>query len=98
MAWPSPAADETSMNDPHACAEISIDEEARLETEGAFELTPPDTRWWLEQEKKLVRLMAERRIQEATDLVTSYEAGSLTPEVAYKRWSEYHSRWPTRII
>ena|ERR1044072_1236842 len=67
------------------------------ENSDTFELTPHDMKWWLKQEKRLVRLMSERRLQEAANLVKSYEAGSLTAEEVHRKWSEYHSHWPCRL-
>jgi hypothetical protein len=96
MATPSPVVDEIRMDDTDSRVDATVDEETRNDSD-SFELTPPDMRLWLTHERKFVRLMSERRIQEATDLVVSYDSGLLTSEDVAMKWREYHSRWPGRI-
>lgn len=48
---------------------------------------------WLRQEVYEITKSAQLRIQDATDFVTGYTTGTLTPEEADRRWLKYSSRW-----
>lgn len=55
--------------------------------------SPKDMRNWLHDEVWRVTKAAELQIKDATDFVTAYEAGDLTPEEADQRWGSYLRRW-----
>ena len=50
-------------------------------------------RSWLRQELKDLSKAYELRLKEATELVTAYALGELTPEEADERNWRYHQRW-----
>jgi hypothetical protein len=62
-------------------------------------LTPKDLRVWLRDETRWVLKEAELRIRDATDFVTAYSAGELSPEEAMKRRDQYDDRWgETKLV
>ena len=56
-------------------------------------LSAADMRDWLRQEIKDSAKAMDLRIREATDFVTAYSAGDITPEQADERQSRYYHRW-----
>jgi hypothetical protein len=60
-------------------------------------LTPRDMRQWLQQEVLGVMKAAELRVKDATDFVTAYAVGEITPEQAMERLDRYQSRWQEPI-
>jgi len=48
---------------------------------------------WLHQEIKNSAKALELRVREATDFVTAYSAGEISPEQADERHSHYLHRW-----
>ncbi len=56
-------------------------------------LTPEEMREWLRQELADLTKAMELRVQDATDFVTGYALGKLSPEQAMKRLSTYEYRW-----
>jgi hypothetical protein len=55
--------------------------------------TPEDMRQWLQQEIRDLTKATELRVKDATDFVTAYALGKITPEEAEDRLSRYQSRW-----
>jgi hypothetical protein len=55
--------------------------------------SPKALREWLAQEVRDVARASELRLRDATDLVTAYALGKLTPEQADERWWRYQDRW-----
>src|ERR1700683_4740522 len=55
--------------------------------------TPQELRSWLSQEIKDMTRAFDLRLREATDLVTAYSLGDLTPEQADERSWRYQHRW-----
>jgi hypothetical protein len=53
----------------------------------------PDMRAWLKEELRNVHKECELRTREATEFVTAYAAGELTPAEAHKRFEQYDERW-----
>lgn len=56
-------------------------------------LLPRDVRAALEEERELVRLLSDARLQEMTAIVEAYESGAITWKEADKRWAKHTSRW-----
>jgi hypothetical protein len=56
-------------------------------------LSPKDMRSWLGREIKDATKALELRLRDATDLVTAYTQGELTPAEADERHSRYYHRW-----
>jgi hypothetical protein len=64
------------------------------EEEGIPEyLSAADMRNWLQQEIRNAAKAFDLRVREATDFVTAYSAGELTPEQADERQWRYLHRW-----
>jgi len=61
-------------------------------------LTPVELRQWLQREVRDVMKASELRIKDATDFVTAYATGELTPEVAMERLNQYDNRWRESIM
>jgi len=61
-------------------------------------LTPEDMRLWLRDEVRHVMKAADLQINDATDFVTAYLAGKLSPEQAAARMSRYDERWGERAL
>jgi hypothetical protein len=61
-------------------------------------LTPEDMRLWLRDEVRHVMKAADLQINDATDFVTAYLAGKLSPEQAEERKSRYDERWGERTL
>jgi hypothetical protein len=55
--------------------------------------TPEELRRWLQQEVRDVMKGAELRIKDATDFVTAYAVGAISPEAASERKTTYECRW-----
>ena len=56
-------------------------------------LSAADMRDWLSQEIRNATKALELRVRDATDFVTAYSAGELTPEQADERQWRYLHRW-----
>jgi hypothetical protein len=54
-------------------------------------------RLWLRQETAKLKLAAEERIKEATQLVRAYSSGHISSEEANQQWDMYIQKWPDRI-
>jgi len=61
-------------------------------------LTPTDLRQWLNQEVRDVMKAAELRIKDATDFVTLYATGEISPSEAMRRVEQYDNRWREPIL
>jgi len=62
-------------------------------------LTSEDMRLWLRDEVRRVMKNAELQIKDATDFVTAYAAGTMSPAEADARMALYDSRWgESRLI
>jgi hypothetical protein len=61
-------------------------------------LTPDDMRNWLRQEVSELSKAMELRVQDATDFVTAYALGKLTPAQAQARLNRYQDRWGDEVI
>ena len=61
-------------------------------------LTPEDMQQWLEQELRDLTKALELRVQDATELVTAYAVGKLTPREATARFLRYSARWGDAIL
>jgi hypothetical protein len=59
--------------------------------------TKADLALWLRQEVLDITKAAQLRIQDATDYVTAYALGQLTPEQAAERHRQYVRRWTDAI-
>ena len=57
------------------------------------QLSPDEMKGWLAQEVRELTKALELRLSDATDLVTNYAAGVLTPEQANERLERYMDRW-----
>jgi len=55
--------------------------------------SPKALREWLAQEVRDVTRASELRLRDATEFVTAYASGKLTPEEADERWWRYQDRW-----
>ena len=60
-------------------------------------LTPEEMRQWLEGELRDLTKALELRVRDATDFVTAYAVGKLTPKKANERFILYSSRWGEAI-
>jgi hypothetical protein len=56
-------------------------------------LSPHNLRQWLRQEKADLAKATELRLKDATEFVTAYGAGQITPQEADQRFREYNRRW-----
>lgn len=56
-------------------------------------LSPAEMRDWLRQEVRDLTKALELRVQDATEFVTSYGLGELTPTEAMDRLMKYTQRW-----
>jgi hypothetical protein len=56
-------------------------------------LTPEEFRGWLSQEIRDSSKAHELRVKEATEFVTAYTSGDISPEEAMKRLRNYDQRW-----
>jgi hypothetical protein len=63
------------------------------DSDGIGYLSPKDMQGWMRQEIKDATKALELRIREATDFVSEYALGNLTPQEADERWSRYQHRW-----
>jgi hypothetical protein len=59
--------------------------------------TKEDLVLWLQQEIMDITKASQLRIQDATDYVTAYALGKLTPEQVAERHRQYNDRWPDAI-
>src|ERR1035438_3550884 len=62
-------------------------------TKSNDDLTPQDMRAWLQQEVRDLTKAFELRLKDATDFVTAYAVGELTPREAKERLGRYQYRW-----
>lgn len=60
--------------------------------------TPAEMREWLQREVRDVLKSSELRIKDATDFVTAYATGALSPEIAMERLHQYDNRWREPIL
>lgn len=60
-------------------------------------LTPTEMRQWLQREVREVLKAAELRVKDATEIVTGYAVGDLTPQAAMDRFDLYNKRWSEPI-
>lgn len=60
-------------------------------------LSPTDMLVWLRDEAANVAKAAEMRVREATELVTAYAVGEISPKEANKRFHAYDHRWRDAI-
>jgi len=67
------------------------------EKEESDELNVADMRSWLRLETKHLSKALELRMKEATEIVTSYAAGEITPQQAGERFWNYSRRWPEAL-
>jgi hypothetical protein len=56
-------------------------------------LTPEDMRDWFQRELGDLTKEFELRVRDATDFVTAYRLGEITPEEAMDRLFQYEARW-----
>ena len=59
-------------------------------------MLPRDIEWLVDEEREKVRLFTTARLEELEELtktVKAYEAGTITPKEAEKKWDAYTARW-----
>jgi hypothetical protein len=56
-------------------------------------ISPADMRQWLQQEIRDLTKAFELRVKDATDFVSAYSQGELTPRQAMDRMTTYQHRW-----
>ncbi len=56
-------------------------------------LTTVEMRQWLQREVREVLKATELRVKDATEIVTAYAVGDLTPQAAMERFDQYNKRW-----